>query len=105
MSLISSTTTPTPESVEFTATAIAALEHFRIAREAEKVAKENKARAEKILREVLAGAPAGTIAGQIVLRVVESSNSHIDKDALRSAFPEAYEATLVTTPYNYLKAL
>lgn len=105
MSLTSSSTTPAVETVELSAVAIAALAQFRIAREAEKVAKESKARAEQILRDALAGASVATIDGQVALRVVESSNSHIDKDALRSAFPEAYGATIVVTPYNYLKAL
>jgi len=55
------------------------------------------------LREQLAGAAVGTIGGVERLRVVLRNNSKIDREALRTAWPEAFEATLVVTPYTILQ--
>jgi hypothetical protein len=101
MTKVSSTTAP----VELSHAGIAALEVFAAAKQAEKAAKAAKAEAEAILREMLGQSLEATVNGIVALKVQSRSNSHIDKDTLKSAFPEAYEATLVTTPYTFLANL
>lgn len=91
--------------VELTSAGIAALEVFVAAKQAEKAAKAAKAEAEAILRDMLGDSVEATINGISALKVQFRTNSHIDKDTLKSAFPEAYEATLVTTPYTFLANL
>lgn len=91
--------------IELSIEAVKALDAFAEAKKAEAQAKKAKAEAEAILRAELGNAVEATIAGRIALKVVPSKNTHINKEALLEAFPEAYEATLVVTPYTYLKNL
>jgi hypothetical protein len=95
----------TTTAVALSLEAIDALAKFRQAKDAEKQAKALKAEAEAILRAELGDATVGTVLGLPVVKVINSKNSHIDKEALYSAFPDAYEATLVETPYDYLRAV
>jgi hypothetical protein len=91
--------------VHFSIEAIIALDAFNSAKKAEAEAKKAKAAAEVILREALGEATEGLVNGITAVKVVFSQNTRNDKEALQTAFPEAYEATLVSTPYSYLKAL
>lgn len=97
-----------------TTTAVIALDHtgaavliakFEAAKAAIKALEEQKTNAEAALRELLGDADAGTIAGVTRIKVAHSSNSKIDRKVLQAAYPEAYEATLVSTPYTFLKTL
>lgn len=102
---MSSMTKVSSKTVPLTLEAIIALDAFNNAKKAEAEAKKAKAHAEAILREALGEATEATVNGIVALKVIASRSTHIDKDALLTAFPEAYEATLKQTPYTYLKAL
>jgi predicted phage-related endonuclease len=78
---------------------------FEAAKAAIKALEEQKAEAESALRELLANAEVGTIAGVKRIKIAKSSNSKIDRKLLQEAYPEAFEATLVVTPYTFLKTL
>ena len=78
---------------------------FEAAKAAIKALEEQKATAEAELRQLLGDAEVGTINGVNRIKVATSSNSKIDRKVLQEAYPEAYEATLVVTPYTFLKTL
>jgi hypothetical protein len=61
--------------------------------------------AEARLRELLGDAGVGLIRGVERFKLQNSTNSKIDRKALEAGWPEAYEATLVKTPYDFIKAL
>ena len=101
-----STATTKVETIDLTATdAEKALFQFIAAREAIKAHEEQKEKAEARLRELLGDAEVGMIRGVERFKLQNSSNSKIDRKALEAGWPEAYEATLVKTPYDYVKAL
>lgn len=82
-----------------------ALANFRKAKEAEAKAKEAKQLAELELRQALGGAVEGLVEGAVVVKVVAGRNTHFDREMLNEMFPEAYQATLRSTEYDYLKTL
>jgi hypothetical protein len=92
-------------SVELSAKALKALSAFNKAKEAEAKAKALKSKAEAIIREALGEAKAGTVEGVVAVKVISSSNTHFDRELMLSAYKEAYDATLKTTEYDYLKTL
>lgn len=55
------------------------------------------------LRALLEGNEVGTINGVERIRIVHRNTSKIDRKTLQAAWPEAYEATLVETPYTILQ--
>jgi predicted nuclease with TOPRIM domain len=63
-----------------------------------------KAELEAELRKLLGKAERATFEGQDLFKLAHSSNSKINRDVLRTAFPEAYDATLETKPYTFIKA-
>lgn len=95
----------TVEGVELSAKAVKALSAFNKAKQAEAKAKALKAKAEAILREALGEAKVGIVEGVVAVRVVNGSNTHFDRELMKSLYPEAFEATLKTTEYDYLKTL
>lgn len=99
------TTTKPAEAVELSAKAIKALAAFNRAKAAEAKAKAAKAKAEAIVRAALGEAVKGTVEGVAVVSVVSSKNTSFDREVMKSLYPEAYEATLRTTEYDYLKTL
>lgn len=69
--------------------------------------KELEAQQKKLdteLRSLLAGNLVGSINGVERVRIVTRNMSKIDREALKSAFPEAYEATHVESTYTVLSA-
>lgn len=76
---------------------------FNDAKAAIKALEAEKALAEKAIRELLNGATVGTINGIERVRVQHRNMSKIDRDALKTAFPEAYSATLVESSYTVLQ--
>ena len=82
-----------------------ALKAFKEAKEAEASAKARKSEAEKVLRDALGGATQATIGGVVAYKLVNGSNSHADLKELAKAFPEAYEATLRVSKYDFVKAV
>jgi hypothetical protein len=89
--------------VELSEAGINALKAFNKAKATEAKAKASKAKAEAILRAELGKAVTATIEGVAVASVVASKNTHFDRELMREAYPEAFEATLRTTEYTYIK--
>jgi hypothetical protein len=105
---VTTTTTAvtTVNTVDLTATeAEKVLFQFIAAREAIKAHEAQKDLAEARLRELLGDAGVGMIRGVERFKLQNSTNSKIDRKALEAGWPEAYEATLVKTPYDFIKAL
>ncbi len=76
---------------------------FNEAKAAIKLLEAKKAEAEKTIREALAGNDVGRINGVERVKVQHRNLSKIDRETLKSAFPEAYEATLVESSYTVLQ--
>lgn len=105
-STTSTTTTDKPAvAVELSPAARKALATFTRAKQAEAKAKARKAKAEATLRKALGKSLKGTIDGVAVVSVVSSKTTYFDRDEMKASFPEAFEATLRTTEYDYLKTL
>jgi hypothetical protein len=104
-SLVVAKTNKTVEGVELSTKAVKALATFNKAKEAEAKAKALKSKAEAILREALGEAKAGIVEGVVAVRVVASRNTSFDRELMLANYPEAYEATLKTTEYDYLRTL
>jgi len=96
--VISSNATVLDQSVE------AIITKFNETKAAIKALQAQKDELDTQLREMLLGNDVGTINGVERIRVVQRNNSKIDRDLLKTAWPEAYEATLVETPYTVLQA-
>lgn len=62
-----------------------------------------KAKIDADLRAKLGDAVVGMINGVERVRVVSRVTSKIDRDLLKTGFPEAFEATYVQTPYTILQ--
>jgi hypothetical protein len=104
-SVVIAKTNKAVEGIELSAKAVKALATFNKAKEAEAKAKALKSKAEAILREALGEAKAGIVEGVVAVRVVSSRNTSFDRELMLANYPEAYEATLKTTEYDYLKTL
>ena len=103
-----STVTKVTGKVDLTAQAATtekALAAFASAKDAIKAYEEKKAEAEIILRELLGNADVAIIGGVERFKLAHSTNSKIDRKVLQELFPEAFEATLVKTPYTFIKTL
>ncbi len=92
-------------SVELSAEGKKALAAFREAKKAEALAKQQKEMAELALREALGDHKEATIEGAVVVKVVNGKNTHFDRELMKELYPEAYEATIRETLYDYLKTL
>lgn len=84
--------------------AIKAFAAFNALKAAQKVLDDQKAAAEQLLREMLGDAEALTVEGVEIFKLAHRVNTSIDKKKLMEAFPEAYDATLKQTPYNFITA-
>jgi predicted phage-related endonuclease len=78
------------------------IKEFNDAKAAIKALTAEKAAAEKAIRELLGDAEVGTIGGVERVKISFRNTSKIDRETLKSAWPEAYEATLVESPYTVL---
>jgi len=77
---------------------------FNATKAAIKALEAKKQDIEASIREALAGNEVGLINGVERVRVAHRNMSKIDRDLLKTAFPEAYAATLTETPYTVLQA-
>ena len=103
-----STVTKVTDKVDLTskaAQAEKALAAFTMAKDAIKAYEDKKAEAELILRELLGEADVAIIGGVERFKLAHSTNSKIDRKVLQELFPEAFEATLVKTPYTFIKTI
>jgi hypothetical protein len=91
--------------VELNAEAQIALAKFAQAKEAIKALEAQKDEAEAVLREALGTAESGSIAGKVAVKVAQRTRKGTDSKVLATLFPEAYEATLVSTSYSFLQNL
>lgn len=82
----------------------ALIAEFNAAKIAIKTLEVKKQEAEKALREMLGDVEVGTINGVERVRIVHRNLSKIDRESLKTAFPEAYAAVLVESPYTVLQA-
>jgi predicted phage-related endonuclease len=98
------TTTRTEGVTELGASAEALIVKFNEAKAAIKALEAEKQAAENALREALAGNDVGTINGVERVRIQHRNRSNIDREALKTAFPEAYEATLTESGYTVFQA-
>lgn len=94
----------TEDIVELDASAEMLIVEFNEAKSAIKALEAKKQAAEKAIRVLLAGANAGLINGVERVRVQHRNLSKIDRENLKAAFPEAYEACLVESSYTVLQA-
>jgi predicted phage-related endonuclease len=69
-----------------------------------KALEAKKQEAEQKLRGLLGDAASGSINGVVRVRIQHRNLSKIDREMLKTAFPEAHEATLVQTSYTVLDA-
>lgn len=69
-----------------------------------KALEAKKAEVEASLRGMLGNAEVGLIDGVERVRIAHRNLSKIDREMLKTAFPEAYQATLVESPYTVLQA-
>lgn len=81
-----------------------AFDAFNALKAAQKVLDEQKAAAEATLREILGNAEVVAVDGEEIYKLAHRTNTSIDKKKLHEVFPEAYEATLKQTPYNFITA-
>ena len=76
---------------------------FNEAKAAIKEAEAKKASAEAQIRELLGGSDVGTIDGVERIRVQHRNLTKIDRELLKTAFPEAHEATQIVSSYTVLQ--
>lgn len=81
-----------------------AFEAFTALKAAQKVLDEQKATAEANLRAILGDAEVVAVDGEEIFKLAHRVNTSIDKKKLLEVFPEAYEATLKQTPYDFITA-
>jgi len=81
-----------------------AIAEFNNVKAALKTLEGRKSELDAQLRASLGDNTVGSINGVERIRVVPRNNSKIDREALKAAWPEAYEACLVETPYTILQA-
>jgi hypothetical protein len=86
------------------ASAEAVIAKFNETKAALKALEAQKDELDAQLRAMLLGNEIGMINGVERVRIVHRNTSKIDRKALQSAWPEAYEATLVESPYTVLQA-
>lgn len=96
--VVSTTTTV----AELGAGAEAIIARFTEAKKLAKAAEEAKKAAEAELRAMLGDAKVGTINGVERIKISERATTTVDRELLKSAFPEAFEATVGKTPYTIL---
>jgi hypothetical protein len=80
------------------------IKQFNEAKAAIKALEAKKQEAEQKLRAMLSGSDKGSIDGVVRVRIQHRNMSKIDREALKTAFPEAHDATLITSSYTVLDA-
>lgn len=91
--------------VELSKAGVRALVLFKKAKAMEAKAKEAKAKAEEVLRAELGEALEATVEGITALKVQGGVTTFFDREIMKSAYKEAYDATIRETKYTFLKTL
>ena len=76
---------------------------FNEAKATIKEAEAKKAAAELAIREMLNGSDSGLINGVERVRVQHRNLTKVDRELLKTAFPEAHEATQIVSSYTVLQ--
>ena len=97
------TVSRTEEAVELDPSIEALLVEFNEAKSAMKTLEAKKQAAEKAIREALGGSDVGLINGVERVRVQHRNMTKVDRELLKTAFPEAHDATLVVSAYTVLQ--
>lgn len=95
--------TITEEVTQLDASVEALIVEFNEAKAAIKEAEAKKAAAEAQIRELLGGSDVGMIDGIERIRVQHRNMTKIDRELLKTAFPEAHEATMIASSYTVLQ--
>lgn len=82
-----------------------AIADFNEAKTLIKELEAQKAKAEAVLREKMGTAKVGLIGGVERVKISSRTRKDINKDDLKSAFPEAYELCLKETTYTIVTAV
>jgi hypothetical protein len=98
-------TATTIATAEATASTLRAFDSFMEAKRLAKQAEAMKAEAEATLREFLTanGVEAITVEGRTVVTLAKRTRTGVDTALLRTAFPEAFEATQTETAYDFIR--
>jgi predicted phage-related endonuclease len=96
------TTTEVKQVADLPASAEDLIRTFNNTKATIKLLQAEKENAEKALRELLGDAEVGTINGVERVKISHRNMSKIDREALKAAWPEAYEATLLESSYTVL---
>lgn len=94
------TTTETTAQLEPAAASV--LARFNEVKNLIKELDAEKSKLDEEIRAMLGDASVGTIDGVERVRLSLRNNSKIDREMLKAAWPEAFEATLVVTPYTVI---
>jgi predicted phage-related endonuclease len=97
------TTSRTEGATDLDASIEAHIVEFNEAKAAIKLLEAKKAEAETAIRAALAGNDVGRINGVERVRVQHRNMSKVDRELLKTAFPEAHEASLVQSSYTVLQ--
>jgi len=104
---VQTTTTTKISSTETVATldrgVEALLKEFNDTKASLKLLEKVKEEVEAQIRDLLSGADVGVIDGVERVRIAHRTTTKIDREALKSAWPEAYEATKVLVPYTIVQ--
>ena len=101
---ITTTVTRSENTTNLAPEVLALITEFNEAKAAIKALEAKKQAAENAIREALDGNDVGLIDGVERVRVQHRNLSKVDRELLKTAFPEAYEATLVESSYTVLQA-
>lgn len=93
------------KSIELSEAGVLALAKFNKAKKAEARAKALKAEAQALLEAELGSSTQATVQGVVALKVVAGTNTSFDRELMAEVYPEAFEATLRSTSYTYIKTL
>lgn len=103
MTTTTTTVTRTEGTIELDKSVEALIVEFNAMKAAMKALEAKKQAAEAAIREALAGNDVGLINGVERVRVQHRNLSKIDREMLKTAFPEAHDAALVESSYTVLQ--
>lgn len=83
----------------------ALLKRFNETKAAIKALEAEKANMDKAIRELLGDAEVGVIDGVERVRIETRGRTDMNKELLKTVYPEAYEASLVKSSYTIIQTL
>lgn len=95
---------PAQDAVNLDPSLEAEIAEFNAMKVAIKALEAKKAAAEASIRAALGGSNVGIINGVERVRVQHRNMTKVDRELLKTAFPEAHEATQIVSSYTVLQA-